>query len=98
MTLKKHAPLNSRIDSALEATSVIDEKHEYYEYSGRHYSPEEIAEMWKLSPETVRRLFENVPGVLVIGSTISQHGKRRYRTMRIPESALLRVHRELARP
>ncbi len=33
----------------------------------RHYAVAEIAEMWNLSPDKVRELFENEPGVLVIG-------------------------------
>jgi hypothetical protein len=92
----------SEIKRGEEITASTQEQgavfHDAPEYSARHYSPEEVAEMWNLSCETVRRLFQDVPGVLVIGSSISQRGKRRYRTMRIPESALLRVHRELARP
>lgn len=33
----------------------------------RHYAVAEIAEMWNLSVDKVRELFENEPGVLVIG-------------------------------
>ena len=60
----------------------------------RHYSPSEIATMWSLSEDAVRRLFENEPGVLVLSD--AKPGMRRYRTLRIPESVALRVHRKLS--
>jgi hypothetical protein len=67
------------------------------EFSERHYTVAEIAEMWNLSAETVRRLFGNEPGVLVIGDDDPDSGTRRYRTLRIPESVLTRVHRRMTR-
>ena len=62
-----------------------------------HFSPDQLGEMWNLSPDTVRRMFEKEPGVLVIEHTRS-HGCRRYRTLRIPESVALRVHRRMTNP
>jgi hypothetical protein len=61
----------------------------------RHYAVAEIAEMWKLSPDKVRELFENEPGVLVIGERSPRH-KRRYVTLRIPQKVLERVHHRLS--
>jgi hypothetical protein len=61
----------------------------------RHYAVREIAEMWSLSPDKVRELFEGEPGVLVIGERHSRH-KRRYVTLRIPHSVLERVHARLS--
>jgi AraC-like DNA-binding protein len=60
----------------------------------RHYSPAEIAEIWNLSEDAVRRLFEKEQGVLVLEN--HKPGKRRYRTFRIPESVAQRVHRKLS--
>ena len=60
----------------------------------RHYTPDQLAEMWSLSPDTVRRLFEREPGVFVIEHTKNK-ALRRYRTLRIPESVALRVHRRM---
>jgi transcriptional regulator GlxA family with amidase domain len=59
----------------------------------QHYSVAQIAERWGLSEDTVRRLFENEPGVLVIETARSRPSRRRYRTLRIPESVIERVHR-----
>jgi hypothetical protein len=61
----------------------------------RHYAVTEIAEMWNLSPDKVREIFEDEPGVLVIGDRSPRH-KRRYVTLRIPHSVLQRVHRRLS--
>jgi hypothetical protein len=61
----------------------------------RHYAVTEIAEMWNLSADKVRELFEDEPGVLVIGTRNPRH-KRRYVTLRIPQSVLERVHRRLS--
>ncbi len=61
----------------------------------RHYAVTEIAEMWNLSADKVREIFEDEPGVLVIGDR-SPRRKRRYVTLRIPQSVLQRVHRRLS--
>ena len=60
----------------------------------RHYSVAELAEAWKLSENTIRRMFEDEPGVLKWGTTESKY-KRRYTTLRIPETVVLRVHRQI---
>ncbi len=61
----------------------------------RHYAVIEVAEMWNLSADKVRELFEHEPGVLVIGDRNPRH-KRRYLTLRIPQTVLQRVHNRLA--
>jgi hypothetical protein len=64
-------------------------------HTERHYAVAEIAEMWNLSPDKVRELFENEPGVLVLGERSPRH-KRRYVTLRIPRSVVERVHYRLS--
>ena len=61
----------------------------------RHYAVIEVAELWNLSPDKVREIFEHEPGVLVIGDRNPRH-KRRYLTLRIPQTVLRRVHNRLA--
>jgi hypothetical protein len=63
----------------------------------RHYSPAEIAELWNLSADCVRNIFEHEPGVLVIGNPIPRRGKRSYTTLRIPQSVLGRVHKRMSK-
>ncbi len=60
----------------------------------RHYSVAEVAGMWGLSEKTIRRVFENEPGVLAIEREETRR-KRGYKTLRIPNSILQRVHRRL---
>ncbi len=65
----------------------------------RHYSPSELAVAWGLSPDTIRALFEDEPGVLVMGDAKGTKRKRRYRTIKIPQSVAVRVKNRLsARP
>ena len=59
----------------------------------RHLSVEELAALWGMSEDFVRRLFLKEPGVVVFFN--HRPGKRVYRTLRIPESIALRVHRRM---
>jgi hypothetical protein len=65
---------------AVQAKATIDE---------RFLTVLEVAERLKVNDETVRRLFVNEPGVLVI--CFPRRGRRVYRTLRIPESVFQRV-------
>ena len=60
----------------------------------KHYSVVELAKLWALSERTIRRMFESEPGVLCWGSS-ERRFKRGYKTLRIPETVMLRVHRRL---
>ncbi len=67
------------------------------DFAERHYSVAEIAALWNLSPDKVRRLFESEPGVLIVGDVQPRYGRRRHRTLRIPESVAERVYRRMVR-
>jgi len=60
----------------------------------RHYMPHELAELWGLSVDIIRNLFRDDPAVLKYGHEELLH-KRGYLTLRIPESAVRRVHQKL---
>jgi hypothetical protein len=60
----------------------------------KHYSIIEISKLWALSQKTVRKIFENEPGVIQWGAEETLH-KRGYRTLRVPETVLQRMHRKL---
>jgi hypothetical protein len=63
------------------------------EISARHYTCAEIANLWNVSTDTVRRLFRDEEGVLMIPSRNSHRPLRaNYNTMLIPESVVKRVH------
>lgn len=57
----------------------------------KHYTVQEVAEAWNMSENLVRRLFEKEPGVVIFKK--DRPHKRTYKTIRIPESVLFRVHR-----
>jgi hypothetical protein len=60
--------------------------------SGAHtdYTVKQIAGMWQLSTDTVQRLFQNEPGVVVLGNK-NPRGKRKRLTLRIPREVMERV-------
>lgn len=49
----------------------------------------EVADRLKVNEETVRRIFINEPGVIVIHRPLK--GRRQYRTLRIPDHVFRRV-------
>jgi hypothetical protein len=57
----------------------------------KHYSVEEIAGLWSLSRDTIRKIFLEEPGVLVHTRPGSKY-RRSYRTLRIPRSVMVRVY------
>jgi hypothetical protein len=62
----------------------------------RHYTPSDVADLWRFNPETIRRLFQDEPGVMVLHAP-ARKGKRPYKTIRIPQSVLERVRARLQR-
>ena len=66
-------------------------------FAVRHYSIAEIAALWSLSDDSVRKIFEREPGVLVISNQKLYGRKRSYTTIRVPEFVLERVHRRLSK-
>jgi hypothetical protein len=62
------------------------------QFQERHYSVAELAERWNLSKDSIRRMFENEPGVLSLQAE-RRAWKRVYKTLRIPQSVAERVYR-----
>jgi hypothetical protein len=60
----------------------------------KHYTVLELADLWQLSPDTIRALFHNTPGVLRIVRP-ERRNKRGYTSLRIPESVAQKRHAEL---
>lgn len=61
-----------------------------------HFTPKELGQRWKFDETTIRRIFQDEPGVFRYGRT-HRRGKRDYITMRIPASVAERVYRERCR-
>lgn len=62
----------------------------------QHETVADLARRWGWSPKTVRRVFEDEPGVLILERAETRY-KRGYRTLTIPQSVSDRVHRRLER-
>jgi len=62
-----------------------------------HYTPHELAELWKFDESTIRRMFMDEPGVLIYGKERRRDGRRDYVTLRIPESVARRVYEKRTR-
>jgi hypothetical protein len=62
----------------------------------QHYTAAQIAERWRVSVQTVKRLFQHEPGVLKISlpQKPEDEGKPPHTTLRIPESVYDRVYGE----
>lgn len=61
----------------------------------KHYRPAEIAEMWGVGTNTVRRLFEDVPGVLRISQPTEVRRKHAPHVMLlIPASVLESAYKQ----
>jgi hypothetical protein len=58
----------------------------------KHYTVFEVAEIWSVSYNTVKKLFENEPDVLRFGAEETRYGRKRV-SIRIPESVMIRVHK-----
>jgi hypothetical protein len=57
------------------------------------YSVKELAFIWNLDAETVRRIFIKEPGVMIFRN--QSPGKRVYRLLRIPGAVAVRVARRV---
>ncbi|MCU1320381.1 MAG: hypothetical protein JWM43_30 [Acidobacteriaceae bacterium] len=60
----------------------------------RPYTVAEAAELTGFSVQTITRMFEHEPGVLVIERKTAM-GKQRYRSIRIPRAVFERVIRRI---
>jgi hypothetical protein len=69
----------------MEQTSTLDPNY--------CYTVKELAFLWNMSPDSIRRLFEHEPGTLIF--TIQRTGRRTYRSVRIPGRVALRVQNRM---
>jgi hypothetical protein len=61
-----------------------------------HFTVQQIAEMWNLSADAIRRLFRGELGVVEIKREKRAYQRRSYTSLRIPRSVAERVHRRLS--
>lgn len=63
-------------------------------YDDRHYTPEQLGELWNFSPNKIRALFENESDVIRDHKPETRF-KRGHCSMRISETAARRVYARL---
>ncbi len=61
--------------------------------SETHFTVQELAQLWRVSADTIRRKFRNEPGVVHFGSF--NRRRRIYDPIRIPASVAERVYKRL---
>jgi hypothetical protein len=61
--------------------------------SETHFTVQELAQLWRVSPDSIRRLFRDEPGVVHFGR--SKRNRRIYDPIRIPQTIAERVYRRL---
>jgi hypothetical protein len=61
-------------------------------FEERHYTINELAQMWKFSTEFVRQIVRGEPGVTEW--VRQQPGRRRYSVIRVPQSVAERLYRQ----
>jgi len=66
-------------------------------FQEKHFTVRQLAELWSISSDSVRRLFPHEPGVFSFQQP-RKNGKRPYRTLLIPESVAERVYRRGVKP
>ena len=86
-------PANSGSSSKLEITGGAAGIEHSRICTEKHYSVAELANIWKLSQNTTPK-FEDEPGMIEWGASETRF-RRGYITLRIPETVVLRVHRQL---
>jgi hypothetical protein len=63
----------------------------------QHFTPGELGKVWHWSANTVRRVFKDEPGVLIITAAAPSYSpRRRMVQMRIPARVAMRVHTRLS--
>src|SRR5271155_810886 len=62
----------------------------------KHFFVSELAASWRLSVETIRKLFVDDPRVVKIPSVSGPTGRCRYCTLQTPSSAAARLHKRLS--
>jgi hypothetical protein len=66
------------------------------ESAKRYWTVQEVAELLRVHPTTVTRMFEDTPGVLKLNRKRALRGRTPHVTLRIPDALLQRKIRELA--
>ena len=90
---KKFLNWNSQKPAPEPVRKPLDSR--LFQMAEKHWTPQELAKLWGVSVQTIREVFRDEEGVLKIGRN-GTRSRRRYMTLRIPESVAERVHTRLS--
>jgi hypothetical protein len=94
--LRRSPKFRAWVPPDIRPKRLDSEKYDYACFmKEQHYEPRELAELWGVSAQTIRNVFQNEPGVLRLPSKPNGK-KRKYVLMRVPESVAERVHKRLS--
>lgn len=96
MTARKLLTLPDRQALMSERRGVAKPATPATDFDQRHYSPNQLAGLWGVHASTIRRIFQDRPGVLKLSVTGSEMAHR-YVSLRIPESVARQWYEENAR-
>jgi len=82
------------VQSTLRLRSMVDDPsvHEEARFAERHYRIGELAELWGLGRETIRKVLIDEPGEV----KISLGRKKAHTTYSVPDSVARRIHNKLS--
>jgi hypothetical protein len=86
---------NKLVQSTFHPRAIFDAPGaiEAGRFSEKHFRIGELAEIWGLGRETIRKLVKDEPGVILI----RQGRKKAHTTYSVPESVARRIHTRLTR-
>jgi hypothetical protein len=81
------------IQNASQAAPALERRYLPLDtsFAEKHYRTSDLAELWGLGRETVRKLVKDDPGVI----KVRQGRKKVHTTYSVPESAAKRIHTRL---
>jgi hypothetical protein len=91
--LKSKRFLNWKAQRFFDKSGLRPEGSNKFSALSEHFTPQQLADAWGVSTETIRQIFRDEPGVLALGKPNPK--KRAYTTLRIPAEVAERVHRRL---
>lgn len=60
----------------------------------KHFTVQQVVDLWGYSTSMIRKMFSNEDGVLRVGHAETRFRRKRFH-LRIPESVLMRVHQKM---
>lgn len=99
LATEQHRKFDSRRKANRQASKRMPANKDSFVDDGKQdtFTVAQIASLWNLSRDTIQRLFQDEPGVVVLGDK-NPRGKRRRVTLRVPRAVMDRVKKRRSNP